>query len=436
MKLLIAIPALNEEDSIESTIRRSLEAREYIRNHSAVDEVEITVVSDGSTDRTVEVAGQYTGLIRLIVFDHNRGYGAAIKEAWRQSDADLLGFLDADGTCDPTFFAPLCVKIVREGADVVLGCRLNRNSKMPLIRRIGNSLFAMLLSAFSSSRVRDTASGMRVVRRTSLEKLFPLPDGLHFTPAMSARAMLSDKVKIVEIDMPYHERAGESKLSVAKDGLRFLRVILVSAFLYQPARPLGMMAMVMFLGAAMLMIQPIIYYLTTYTVAEWMIYRFLVSHLFGVAACMLLCASHLTDRMVSIALTDEIDHRDHKRLSRFFQSDWFWTVPATLVVTGGLLVAASVLGWLRTGANYEHWSRYVVMTFCFSVAVILSVTRGIETVLSLLADRLRYLSAVFAEQQASPSAGGGEPMMRASGATLEKAGIGYVSTHQGRSARR
>lgn len=398
MKLLIAIPALNEEDSIESIIERSLEAREYIRRHSPVEEVEITVVSDGSTDRTVELAAKYTGLIRLIVFEQNQGYGAAIKEAWRQSDADLLGFLDADGTCEPKFFAPLCERLVQDRADVVLGCRLNRDSQMPLIRRVGNFLFATILSIFSSSRVRDTASGMRVVRRASLGNLFPLPDGLHFTPAMSARAMLSDSVKIVEIDMPYHERAGESKLRVAKDGLRFLRVILTSAFLYRPARPLGMMAAAMFLGAAVLMIRPIEYYLETRTVAQWMIYRFLVSHLFGVASCMLFCASYLADRMVSIALTDEIGGRDHKLVSRFFRSGWFWSVPSALLVTGALLVAASFLGWLRTGANYEHWSRYVVMTFCFSLAVILSVTRGIADVLSLLADRLNYLSAAAAHE--------------------------------------
>ena len=222
MKLLIAIPALNEEASIESIIQRSLDARAHIERHSPVTEVEITVVSDGSTDRTAEIAGHYRGRINLIVFPQNRGYGAAIKEAWRSSDAELLGFLDADGTCDPKFFAPLCQRLLSDDADVVLGCRLNQQSRMPLIRRLGNFLFAALLTTFSSSRVRDTASGMRVVRRSALPRLFPLPDGLHFTPAMSARAMLSDSVKIVEIDMPYRERAGESKLRVARDGVRFL----------------------------------------------------------------------------------------------------------------------------------------------------------------------------------------------------------------------
>src|SRR5262247_1663883 len=98
MKLLIVIPAYNEESSIKSIIERSLTARDNIIANSPVTEVEITVVSDGSTDRTVELASSYANWINLIVFEKNRGYGAAIKEAWNQSDADLLSFLDADGT--------------------------------------------------------------------------------------------------------------------------------------------------------------------------------------------------------------------------------------------------------------------------------------------------------------------------------------------------
>ena len=132
---------------------------------------------------------------------------------------------------------------------------------MPAIRRIGNFLFATLLSVLSSSRVRDTASGMRVVRRSSLRKLYPLPNGLHFTPAMSARAMLSENIRISEVDMPYHERAGESKLRVLRDGVRFLQVILESAFLYRPWRPLGIAAALLFLIAAGLMIMPVIHYI-------------------------------------------------------------------------------------------------------------------------------------------------------------------------------
>jgi hypothetical protein len=58
------------------------------------------------------------------------------------------------------------------------------------------------------ARVRNTASGMRVVRRSSLTHLFPLPNGLRFTPAKSSRAMMSDAIQISELDMPYDERVG------------------------------------------------------------------------------------------------------------------------------------------------------------------------------------------------------------------------------------
>ena len=59
MKLLIAIPAFNEEASIQRTIERCLHARQEIIDGSPVTHVEITVVSDGSTDRTVELAGRF-----------------------------------------------------------------------------------------------------------------------------------------------------------------------------------------------------------------------------------------------------------------------------------------------------------------------------------------------------------------------------------------
>ena len=391
MKLLIAIPALNEEESIDAIIRRSLEAREFICANSPVTEVDITVISDGSTDRTVERASQYRDFINLIVFPQNKGYGAAIKEAWRQSDADLLGFLDADGTCEPKFFATLCQTALAEHADVVLGCRLNANSQMPLIRRIGNFIFATILSVFSSSSVRDTASGMRVVRRTSLDLLYPLPDGLHFTPAMSARAMLSEGTRILEVDMPYHERSGESKLRIAKDGVRFLRVIVEAAFLYRPSRPLGLLAIIFVLFAAVLMASPIIYYLQNRSVAEWMIYRFLISDLAGITACLCLCASYLTARMTSIALGEESAGARSRLTGWLFQTRWFWAVPIAFCLVGGSLVTASLLERLATGMTYEHWSRYVVMSFCFAVAIILSVTRIIDYVLNLVGDRLEYL---------------------------------------------
>ena len=411
LKLLIAIPALNEQDSIEAIIRQSIEARDYICRLSPITEVSIVVVSDGSTDATAQIAGRYAASIGLIVFPRNRGYGAAIKEAWRGSDAEVLGFLDADGTCDPRFFAPLCARLIAESADVALGCRLNPESCMPPLRRFGNVLFAALLTAFSSRRVRDTASGMRVVRRASLQKLLPLPDGMHFTPAMSARSLLSDAVKTVEIDMPYHERGGKSKLRVVRDGIRFLRVILETAFLYRPSLALNVAAAMLFAVACALMAYPVWYYVQHRSVLPWMIYRFLVSDLCAIGACLLSCAGYLTGRMVSIALPKEISVRGHRIGHRFFRSPWFWFAPALFTAFGCLQVFSSVMGRLRTGGTAEHWSRYVAMTFWVSTALILAVTRIIDDFLVMVAARLYYLDHLFeaGSGRAKPAASNSGP---------------------------
>ena len=394
MKLLIAIPALDEEESIESIIERSLRARETIVARSPVTEVDITVVSDGSTDRTVERASAYSDLIELVVFEENKGYGAAIKEAWARSDADLLGFLDADGTCDPAFFAELCTVLERDGADVALGCRLNSGSAMPAVRRLGNAVFASMLSALSSTRVRDTASGMRVVRRSSLPALLPLPDGLHFTPAMSARAILA-QLEVSELDMPYHERAGRSKLRVGRDGLRFLQVIMRAATLYRPSRLFGLLGLVAAATAAALMLNPALHYVRTRTLEEWMLYRFIVSDLAGVSACLLFCAGYLTDRIVAVTIfLGSPPRRALGRRRILFTARWFWLVPVLLVAAGTALVAYSFIERVTTGATYEHWSRFVAMSFLCSTALILSVTRVLDRFLDLVTERMDYVRSL------------------------------------------
>src|SRR5262245_2996796 len=142
--LTIVIPALNEEEAIGSTLRRCLAARDRIREEAGLESVEIITVSDGSSDRTAEIARSFDD-VQVIVFEKNRGYGAAIKEGFLRGRGSLLGFLDADGTCDPLHFGPLCRAIVAEDADVALGSRLGPGSRMPWIRRLGNRIFAFVL---------------------------------------------------------------------------------------------------------------------------------------------------------------------------------------------------------------------------------------------------------------------------------------------------
>ena len=88
--LTIVIPALDEQEAIGSTVERCLAPRRHIREAGSVDEVEVIVVSDGSTDRTEEIARGYEE-VAVLTFARNRGYGAAIKAGFDYGSGSLVG---------------------------------------------------------------------------------------------------------------------------------------------------------------------------------------------------------------------------------------------------------------------------------------------------------------------------------------------------------
>lgn len=239
-KLSVVIPAYNEEDGIAEISNRVLAVREDLQK-VGVAELELIVVDDGSSDRTVEIASSIAG-VRLIRHKKNRGYGGALKTGFGQSTGELIGFLDADGTYPPEYFPQLCREALN-GAELVIGSRMaGADSQMPKTRRLGNFFFANLLSLIGRQRVTDSASGMRVFRRDILERMYPLPDGLNLTPVMSTRAV-HEQIKMTEVPIPYSERLGRSKLSVVHDGRIFLQSMVWTALTYNPVRIFGLIGM-------------------------------------------------------------------------------------------------------------------------------------------------------------------------------------------------
>jgi glycosyltransferase involved in cell wall biosynthesis len=363
--LTIVIPALNEEDAIGGTIARCLSTRERVMEAARLTHVEIIVVSDGSTDRTAEIAKSYED-VKVIVFEKNRGYGAAIKEGWRQGSGSLLGFLDADGTCDPTYFAEMCRVAVEESADVVLGSRLGPESKMPRIRKLGNRIYAFLLGMLCGRQVTDTASGMRVVRRSSLKWLYPLPDGLHFTPSMSARALLND-LRVIEVPMRYEERIGRSKLSVLRDGVRFLQTIFSGVLCYRPEKLLLALFTLCAAVSALIAAYPVEFYFQNWRLEEWMIYRFTVCYLLGSFGLTLLLATALTYQMAQFG-------------PRRGSANAFWPFVVASVLRGrvlavilvcflslsGFFLWPGIREYVATGHVTLHWSRLLAGAFGLS----------------------------------------------------------------------
>ena len=241
--LSIVIPCYNEEDSIAGVLKRCLEFRSSFRGHRG-REVEIIIVDDGSRDRSYSLIETHGADITIIRHPHNRGYGAALKSGLSAAKGEFIGFMDGDATIDPSVFEDFYDVITRTRGDIVIGNRLNASSKMPMVRRVGNKLFAFIIGVLTRKMVQDSASGVRLFTRRIYDRLLPLPDGLNFTPVMTCKLLCMSGVRYGEIDIEYRERLGKSKLNVLKDGYVFLATITTTIFFRRPKvifLPLGIL---------------------------------------------------------------------------------------------------------------------------------------------------------------------------------------------------
>lgn len=304
MKLSIILPAYNEGDHIEQVIQQALDARSIIKKDAGFDDVEIVIVNDGSVDDTKinieKLLGQQPDSFVFRSHEENQGYGAALKTGFEAATGDYLAFMDADGTIDPLSFIGMYLELKKSSGDMALGVRFgNADSKMPVIRKLGNYFFAALLSFLSGEKVRDTATGIRLFKKDILAKLYPLPDGLHFTPAMSSKAV-HEKVKIVEVPISYAQRSGESKLSVLRDGYRFLRIILGTVLLYNPFKVFFCIGMLFVLISFVLLAKPImVLFSSEDLVFSDYIYRSIGAMYFFVSGCLVILFGILARFLVS-----------------------------------------------------------------------------------------------------------------------------------------
>jgi hypothetical protein len=221
-----------------------------------------------------------------------------------------------------------------------------------------------------------------------------LPNGLHFTPAMSALVMLSNELRLTEIDMPYHEREGESKLRAGKDGLRFLRVILKTAVLFRPSRLLGLTAIPFFVFAVLLLGLPVL---------DWLEDGVWPSGVRGAqaaagavlltAAALLVASGYLAARIVEVVLQVPSGGRSQRLLQSIIGARWFWVIPGVLTVAG---IAAGLIGGLNEGGGRGLFSMVVLG----AAAVLAGVTRLLDRFINVVAERLRYERNVAARRSA------------------------------------
>src|ERR1051326_3249524 len=168
-RLSIVVPAYNEADHIDEVVTSLISSRERILKQTDLNDVEIIVVNDGSSDDTEQKVTRLLGApyLKLVNHELNQGYGAALKTGFSNSTGEWISFMDGDGTINPDSFIRMYVALQHEEADMVVGTRFGkRKSGMPFTRKMGNRFFATLLTFLSGQKIQDTASGIRLFRKT------------------------------------------------------------------------------------------------------------------------------------------------------------------------------------------------------------------------------------------------------------------------------
>lgn len=217
-KTSLVIPAYNEEKGLPLVID------EYM---NYVDE--IIVVDNGSTDGTYEAAKRFVNdKVKLFRLEINRGKVPGLRAGVEHSTGDIIIFTDGDYTY-PAKCVPDLLKEIRNGADLVLGVRLQGRGNIPTLNRIGNSMFSLLASYISCTNIKDSQTSSRAFRKDMFDKLDVRAESLEFETMMTVRAAKLG-YKIVQIPIEYRPRVGKSKLSPIKDGYRMFMALFSVAY--------------------------------------------------------------------------------------------------------------------------------------------------------------------------------------------------------------
>ena len=203
MKILLIIPAYNEEENIAETIKKIKEFSE---------EIEYIVINDGSKDNTQKVLEENN--IKHIRLIRNLGIGGAVQTGYKyayENNYDIAIQFDGDGQHDVNYIPNICEPLINGQADMCIGTRyLDKNEskfQSTFMRRLGANIISTFIRIFCGQKITDPTSGFRAVNKKIIEefannypKEYPEPE--------STVSLLINGYKVKEVPVSMNERTG------------------------------------------------------------------------------------------------------------------------------------------------------------------------------------------------------------------------------------
>lgn len=190
MKVVIGIPAFNEEKNIGKIISKISKIAD-----------KIIICNDNSTDATKEIAEQMGAIV--VNHERNLGYGAAIRTIFlkaREIDADILVTMDGDGQHRIEDVNFITKSILEKQSDIVIGSRFIKQDQkdIPKYRKVGIKAITKLANISLENPITDSQSGLRAYSKQALEKINPSESGMGVSNEILIKASKL-KMKILEV---------------------------------------------------------------------------------------------------------------------------------------------------------------------------------------------------------------------------------------------
>lgn len=247
MKLIILIPAFNEENTIGELILK------IPRKISGIDSVQVLVVNDGSTDNTIDTALN-VGADKIVSHKNNMGVGAAFMTGIRNAismGADIVVTLDADSQFDPKQVNEIIIPIQNHQADVVVGSRFVNEAPedIPKIKLVGNRIFTKIVSWLVGQKFTDTQSGFRAYSKEALMNISVVNDFTYTQEVLIDLKFKGMKIEEIPVSVTYFKGR---KSRVVKNTFHYtsraLSVIIRTLTYHKPIFTFGFLGAVLITG--------------------------------------------------------------------------------------------------------------------------------------------------------------------------------------------